>query len=750
MLPLVSLVHIYTMRNAVAVALVFIASFGVYSQVPTDVGIQILKAEDARRYDSVLENLMRSPNAAVRQRAALAAGRIGDDKAIPALSAMLEKESSAQLRAMAAFALGEIESVKAADAIEVAIIRESPTRTGPGTPVVFGRLIEAAGKIVAANPKDPGSAKLRERVLYALRTRPNDPAVANLVLTAALRARPDGAAAEVAGFLHDTMSSRIHADALNTLTRLRAKEKLPDIRALLGRDQDPMVRANAARALGAAEDKEAFEALINAATKDNDLRVRVAAIRALGSLKDAKVAPFLVTRGNSLLAQVKARSAARKPAEQNELLEIATVVGQLMKGSTDLSAMRFLNEMLRTMYEPEVTTALARVAPLEYLNDAPPANGYRDFHVAAGYARGLATVAETKDNSLIAQAGERLASFTGGMATGVRPADQKKLLVAMPELTGAMAELKPDNLDEILRGQLENDDAFIRAAAAGAIADRPKSNDNLSALKSAFSRSFVMDKHEDDAVLAIMDALFKLDKSESVGSLLVALSSPDYLVRKKAFEMLSDPEIQKTSPGVPTSLENARAKHRDLVLPFSPGSGTRLGQVLNTDVDYRRALARKDGSTRAVVTTEKGIFTIEFTPEEAPLTVDNWIKLARAGYFNGLQVHRVVPNFVVQDGDPRGDGSGGPGWSIRCEINMLPYDRGAVGMALSGKDTGGSQWFVTHSPQPHLDGGYTVFGHVPEKDMPVVDSIARGDRIISVKIVETGAGQTAPRTPKRH
>jgi len=81
----------------------------------------------------------------------------------------------------------------------------------------------------------------------------------------------------------------------------------------------------------------------------------------------------------------------------------------------------------------------------------------------------------------------------------------------------------------------------------------------------------------------------------------------------------------------------------------------------------------------------------------------------RRNYFNGITIHRVVPNFVIQDGDPRGDGNGGPGYQIRCEINEVPYERGAVGMALSGKDTGGSQWFVTHSPQPSLDGGYTVF-----------------------------------------
>ena len=99
-----------------------------------------------------------------------------------------------------------------------------------------------------------------------------------------------------------------------------------------------------------------------------------------------------------------------------------------------------------------------------------------------------------------------------------------------------------------------------------------------------------------------------------------------------------------------------------------------------------------------------------------------------------------VDRAAEQDGDPRGDGNGGPGWSIRCEVNMADYSRGAVGMALSGKDTGGSQWFVTHSPQPHLDGGYTVFGRVNETGMKVVDKIVRGDKILSVRIVESAGG----------
>ena len=110
---------------------------------------------------------------------------------------------------------------------------------------------------------------------------------------------------------------------------------------------------------------------------------------------------------------------------------------------------------------------------------------------------------------------------------------------------------------------------------------------------------------------------------------------------------------------------------------------------------------------------------------EAPLTAENFVQLARSGFFNGLSVHRVVPNFVIQTGDPRSDSEGGPGYTIRDELNELPYLRGTVGMALDWADTGGSQFFITHSPQPHLDAKYTVFGRVVA-GMEIVDAIQQG------------------------
>jgi peptidyl-prolyl cis-trans isomerase B (cyclophilin B) len=136
-----------------------------------------------------------------------------------------------------------------------------------------------------------------------------------------------------------------------------------------------------------------------------------------------------------------------------------------------------------------------------------------------------------------------------------------------------------------------------------------------------------------------------------------------------------------------------------------------------------------------VIHTRKGDIRIELYSQDAPMTVDNFMKLARSGYYNGLEFVRVVPNFVIQGGDPRGDQNGGPGYQIRDEINLRRYQTGTVGMALSGKDTGGSQFFITHAPQPHLDGGYTVFGQVIE-GMDVVNRIARGDKMERVEIIE--------------
>ena len=133
--------------------------------------------------------------------------------------------------------------------------------------------------------------------------------------------------------------------------------------------------------------------------------------------------------------------------------------------------------------------------------------------------------------------------------------------------------------------------------------------------------------------------------------------------------------------------------------------------------------------------TEKGDIHIEFFDEDAPSTVKNFKNLIQDGFYDGLNFHRVIPNFVIQGGCPNGTGTGGPGYHIPCEINTQKHLTGSLSMAHAGKDTGGSQFFICHCPQPHLDGVHTVFGQT--LDMDVVNSIEPGDTIISVSVDES-------------
>jgi peptidyl-prolyl cis-trans isomerase B (cyclophilin B) len=136
--------------------------------------------------------------------------------------------------------------------------------------------------------------------------------------------------------------------------------------------------------------------------------------------------------------------------------------------------------------------------------------------------------------------------------------------------------------------------------------------------------------------------------------------------------------------------------------------------------------------TRATIETEKGTINIQFFDADAPNTVKNFVDLAEKGFYDGLTFHRVINNFMIQGGCPQGSGTGGPGYKINCEINPNKHQAGSLSMAHAGKNTGGSQFFICHSPQSHLDGVHTVFGKT--EDMTVVNAIKGGDKMLSVKI----------------
>lgn len=142
----------------------------------------------------------------------------------------------------------------------------------------------------------------------------------------------------------------------------------------------------------------------------------------------------------------------------------------------------------------------------------------------------------------------------------------------------------------------------------------------------------------------------------------------------------------------------------------------------------------------AEIHTKYGVMNVKFFEEDAPGTVANFVKLSKAGFYDGLKFHRVIPDFVIQGGDPQGNGMGGPGYTIKCELdgeNQF-HDRGVLSMAHAGRNTGGSQFFICHSRQntSHLDRQHTVFGKVYE-GLDVIDKIRQGDLIEKITISET-------------
>ena len=697
------------------------------SAIPANVLLPIVRAEDERRWDKDLAFLLTDKNAPVRKRAALAAGRIGDERAVPALVELLRKDREDDVRQMAAFALGEIESALAADALIEAARADQ-------IPYVRARALEALGKIAAALPPTDEARRqaIGQVILDALITERQAPVtasgVANLEVelfgfTAALRARPKDAGRVLALYLLSA-DWRVCADALNALARLRSKDGNGEARKMVVDHSNPIVRANAARVLGATEDKQAFDALLDRALHDEDLRVRVSAIRALGSLKDERAAIQLSRRGSELFRV--AHLTRGNGVARNEGLEILSALGLILMGKPRedtgprVAAIMELGLRVRAMTNEnllEDEVALAREDPEQYLDylkgfesaAALPSNhdlsrtfyGWRSIAARAAGLGELGRVKPLPSSKVIEGSQLELRRMLN---------DRRTPITAVPNILNAYAVSKPKDLSELLPKYLANRDVIVRATAAELLGEQSPDEANARALIAALPVA-LRDKDLNDAALAILDALAKQKTKEANEAIKTALDSSDHPIRRRAVALLK----------------------ANGVGDFSNRIGT--VKTRNTDADYRRAIARIGKQVTATVVTSKGSFVIEFLPEDAPLTLDNFVQLARKGYFNGITFHRVVPNFVIQGGDPRGDGNGGPGYSIRCEINEVPYERAAVGMALSGKDTGGSQWFVTHARQPHLDGGYTVFGRVI-RGMDVVDRIARGDTIRRVIVSE--------------
>jgi cyclophilin family peptidyl-prolyl cis-trans isomerase/HEAT repeat protein len=640
----------------------------------------------------------------VRRRAILALGRIGSPAAVTRLVDRLSLDLNPEMRALAAFALGEIESHYAAPDL---LARLDPTTETSAE--VRARAVEALGKI-ASNKNSAealgkfGVGSIRDAIVHQLpdpSQPPSDDArrIASMALTALLRIKQSSTVEAIAAQLRSP-SPDLRWQAANALARIREgiAWAAPALLPLLA-DKDPLVRAHVARAISLTGDKRALDPVIGL-LGDSDERVIASAINALGVMGDPRAVDPLTSLGARLLAGYRAfdREKEGVPTQQNLLLLIASSLGSIKdpRGLAFLKPFRAAHARIGS--SPEVEIAIAKMGEAAFFDVPETLKLARDdWRAVAAYAQGLGELG-----------GERAKKLLLDLLSG-QP-DHR----AVSDILKAMKQAKVEGLNAILTGQLKVQDVVVRATAATLLGELQDDSDGvITALGEAFKTARA-DK-ANDARLAILDAADKLKHPMNIQALSDPTRDEDYIVRRHALELLRQPNQEALS--IKLTVGKVETGH-------DKAYWRRMGQ-----------LAESSKKPTAIIHTRKGDIRIELFNSDAPMTVDNFIQLSKRGFYDGLSFMRVVPNFVIQGGDPRNDMEGGPGHQIRCEINQRPYLAGTVGMALSGKDTGGSQFFITHSPQPHLDGGYTVFGQVVA-GMEVLNRIARGDRIEKVEIVE--------------
>lgn len=611
----------------------------------------------------------------IRRRAALAIGRVGLAEGAAAVKPLLS-DADAEVRQMAAFALGLL--------ADKGSVTELTAALQDADPRVRGRAAEALGLI-----GDTGSAAAVGQMVGAYikagaiaSMAPDDETwgkspeadAVRLGLFALVRQK---GYEPLAAAVQDG-SGRVSgwwpvAYALRRINDPRALPLLRQLAATPGR----YTRAFAATGLGTLKDTASVPLLTTMLQGANgDTAITVAAIGALGRIGSPDGAAPII----AVLSADK--------TDPNVALEAVSALAAL-KSETGLPYVQDLVTDDWPTMRAAAIRACAAIDPAAFPTLLSGMEPDPHWIVRAAIADAL---------------GSMPASFAVARLRALLDDPDKRVV---PHALDALTALKAPGLEALLLESVKAADIGIRSSAAR----------NLGTLRPAGGAAVLRDAYRTgqadqgaDARDAALAALVRYGLPEAGDTLKAAMADPDWALRLRAAALLHslDPSAETTMairpvPGEPVAAYDAP----DLMKPtFSP---------------------------HAFIETARGTIEIELTVLDAPQTVQNFVTLARKGYFNGLQIHRVVPNFVVQDGDPRGDGSGGPGYSIRDELNDRPYVRGTVGMALSGPDTGGSQFFIAHSPQPHLDAKYTVFGHVVN-GMEVVDRLRQLDVIERIRI----------------
>jgi cyclophilin family peptidyl-prolyl cis-trans isomerase/HEAT repeat protein len=642
----------------------------------------ILAAEDARTWDA---NLMRTaaadPEPIVRRHAALAMGRIGNRGALPILLELLVDRDSL-VQADAAFALGLVGDSSAIHRLRQLVLEPA----GDAAALPQAEAVSAVARIGGV-----GAQQFFEEV-FARNLSAGGSAVSPPVLRAlgdAWRLGRRAPISRVAGFA-GSLDLDARWRAIYSLARLHAAAAADALLSALV-DSSAGLRSIAVREMTASfadsarMERKALAARVQRLVDDPDVLVRIAALRALGTYEMPGLAGVAIGRLSDPNMNVRVQALA--------------TLGQL-GGTEAIEAMRSRTENGPFALRRQALISLAQVSPGD------------------GVARAHGWISDP-DWRLRAAAAEALGYASGDSAIGalgrlVTDSDARVVTAAFTSLEG----LDSVRARGFTRRLLEHADPEVRALAASELLPVLRPGD-LGLLLDAYQRA--LSDPIPDARVNIVGALGRFALLDNGGPGVVADSfmrrfpgTPDYLVRRSVAHEFPSLARRFGPPGpIPTGMEigDYREIARQLIWP-----------------------ADHDGvSPGLVIETDRGDIDITLFAADAPLTIHALLRLVGRRYFDGGQWHRVVPGFVAQDGDPRGDGSGGPGFVLRDEPSRRRFQRGVVGLALDGPDTGGSQFFITLAPQPYLDATYTAIGRV-DSGMEILAQVLQGDRIRRIRL----------------
>ena len=715
----------------------------------TDREVELLRLQ-VTRAGRELALALEDPDPRIRARAALALASVEDPRTRDALEARLH-DADATVRRNAAFALGQVPAPDGGAYLVAVLV------TGETDPDVRLRIVEALGKqggepaaegLLAWAPDPDAVEEVTARALALGRlllrgvSEPETaaelvgglkspiPALREASAWAFARLPDAGVWAPWTGDLRtalDAMSGDDPAAShlLTAMARLRDPEDLPRFTARLRDADDWRIRTTAARAIGARQwvaSDEVREALRQAMTSDPSGHVRIAAATALAEL----LPPPRPAEMNAWIAgnPGAGRTGAGDPGAGDSGVEGPG------DWQTHIPFLRFMAADRRTETVVEwirrvrSTSAAAAVAGIEALQQMG-GPGVLDL---------LLELAADPDPEV------RAASIRGlgGLAEGVGDAELVRLVEVIEEALFEGIWAPDTSQRDGHPGDRRDKDRLPAAAAAAAALGHP--------VMHAAGALWLL-----EAAAAELEALATArGPSAQEGARLVL--DPQVLLRKTvllALGDLGDPEaIQRLEAARSDASPSIRRAAGEALerLTGVPSRGLNLPAVDRPLVPER--LRVLGPAPRWILETDRGEIVVRLAPGQAPLTVQTVADLTEAGAYDDTAFHRVIGNFVAQGGDVSlRDGTGTPGFAIRSEWTQIPFVRGVVGMASAGKDTEGSQFFLTHASQPHLDGAYTAFGWV-ESGGDVMDRLMPGDRLLRARIALTD-GTPGPFPPPR-